>query len=786
MKMLKIALLVSVISQPLNLIADNNDMRSYDIRHDQPASSWREASPLGNGRIGAMVSGGIKDEVIHLNEDTLWSGEPRAHLDGTKHREHREQVRKLIYAGKHQEATKLGQETMLGAYGEAILPMGNLKLNMPEIDPSKVTGYDRNLNLNNAISITKFTHADVDYKRSVFISYPDQVMIVHLEASEAKSIHLNITLDSLLEHELTTESPAKRLWMTGRAPIHADAHYMGNRVVYDNSAAKKGMRFATLVQVDHQDGSCTSESGMLTVKGASSVTIKLAAATSYNGYDKSPSSQGKDENKAALRTVKKTEGDDFKTIYKRHIKDYSDLFSKVDIQLGDTANQGKPVSLRTRAHASKEADPDLDELFYQFGRYLLIASSREGSQPANLQGIWSRKMNPSWSANWTMNCNAQSNYIGAGAAGLGELGEPLQRLVKEASVDGAKVAQSWYGSTGWVFHHNIDLWRSANPSGGNVLWATFPTAGSWTIVELFDLWKFSHQEAELKQLWPLMKGNVEFWLGNLTTDPDTGLKVSCPDVYFENTGKKPNGETALLSSAPVSSTIIIRQSFRDLIEAAELLKVTNDPVVKQAREMLAQMPKIEVGPNGEIRQWDRDIKNEWKEGDRTQLLVMVGAIYSNQIHPRRTPELAKALRLMLERRKSGLSGEGSWRAAFPANTYARLGMGNQCQQVLAAHYRVWSNPNLTAQFIQSEWQIDGNLGLMGAVQECLVQSHAGDIELLPALPDAWKAQGFVKGIAVRGGGTISFSWKNGLVTDWKLLGMEGKNVNIRINGKLQK
>lgn len=309
--------------------------------------------------------------------------------------------------------------------------------------------------------------------------------------------------------------------------------------------------------------------------------------------------------------------------------------------------------------------------------------------------------------------------------------------------------------------------------------------GSWTTVELFDLWKFNHRKSELKELWPLMKGNVEFWIGNLATDPDSGLRVSCPDVYFENTGKKPDGQTVLLSSAPISSTIIIRQSFLDLIEAAELLKLTNDPVVKEARDVLTQMPKIEVGPNGEIRQWDRDIENEWKEGDITQLLVMVGAIYSNQIHPRTSPKLANALRLMLERRKNGLDGQGSWRAAFPANTYARLGMGNQCQQVLAAHYRVWANPNLTAQFIQSEWEIDGNLGMMGAVQECLVQSHAGEIELLPALPDAWKAKGFVKGIAVRGGGTVSFSWEDGLVSDWKLSGMEGKSVNNRINGKLQ-
>jgi len=542
MKILKLALLLGVItliSQPFNALADNGKMRAYDIRHDKPSSSWMEASPLGNGRIGAMVEGGVKEEVIHLNEDTLWSGEPQPHLDGKKHRDHLEKVRKLIYEGKHEEANKLGQQTMTGAYGEAMLPMGNLKLTMPDIDPAKVTGYNRTLSLNKALSVTNFTYAGVDYQRSVFISNPDQVLVVHLKASQPKSIHLNITLDSLIKHELKAEPATNRLWMTGRAPIHADAHYMGKRVTYDTTAANKGMRFATLIQVDQKDGSSKTENGIISVNGATSVTIKLAAATSYNGYEKSPSAEGKDEKKVARTTLEKIKKDSAKTLNERHFKDYSSLFSKVDIQLGDTAKQGNPVSLRTKSHY-KKADPDLDELFYQFGRYLLISSSRPGSQPANLQGIWSRKMNPPWSANWTVNCNTQFNYIGSGASGLSDLREPLQRLVQEASVDGAKVAQSWYGSKGWVFHHNIDLWRRANPSGGNILWATFPIGGSWTTVELFDLWKFNHRKDELKELWSLMKGNVEFWIGNLSTDPDTGLRVSCPDVYFENTGKTPD------------------------------------------------------------------------------------------------------------------------------------------------------------------------------------------------------------------------------------------------------
>ena len=783
MKILKAALLVGIVSQSINAMADDVKMRSYDISHDKASKTWMEASPLGNGRIGAMVNGGVKEEIIRLNEDTLWSGEPKPHLDGKKHKDHLEQVRKLIFAGKHAEANKLGQQTMTGEYGEAMLPMGNLKLTMPNIDPAKVSKYNRILNLNKAVSITKFSYDGVDYKRSVFISYPDQTLVVSLESSKAGAITLNATLDSLIKHELKSEAKSNRLWMTGRAPIHADAHYMGKRVVYDKKG-NKGMRFATLIQVDQTGGKVTTKNGVVSVIGADAVTIKLTAATSYNGFDKSPSAEGKNEKKLAESALNKIKGDTAQALFSRHVKDYSALFSKVDIQLGDSDKQGKPVYQRTKANC-KGVDPDLDELFYQFGRYLIISSSRQGSQPANLQGIWTRKMNPSWSANWTVNCNAQFNYIGTGASGLADLREPFQRLVQEASVDGAKVAKSWYGSKGWVFHHNIDLWRRANPSGGSILWATFPIGGSWSTVELYDLWKFNYRESELKELWPTMKGNVEFWIGNLATDPDTGLRVSCPDVYFENHGLKPNGKTALLTSAPISSTIIIRQSFMDLIEAAKILKLSNDPVVEEAKKVLAKMPKIEVGPNGEIRQWDRDVKNEWKEVDPTQLLVIVGAIYSNQIDLKTSPKLAKALKLMLERRKSGLAGQGSWRLAFPANAYARLGMGNEFHKSLQAHYKVWANENLTARFLQSEWMIDGNLGAMGALQECLVQSQTDEIVLLPALPDAWKAKGFVKGMAVRGGGTVSFSWKDGIVTDWKISGMKLKSVKVRVNGKLE-
>ncbi|MCK5835426.1 MAG: hypothetical protein KAG98_06815, partial [Lentisphaeria bacterium] len=481
-------------------------------------------------------------------------------------------------------------------------------------------------------------------------------------------------------------------------------------------------------------------------------------------------------------------------LVKRHKADYMPLFNRVELELGNTPKNDLPVSERTGKNFKAGQDPDLDEMFYQFGRYLLIASSRVGSQAANLQGIWTHKMIPSWSANFTINCNAEFNYIGTGAAGLSELNEPFLRLIEEASVDGAKVAKSWYGTNGWVLHHNLDLWRAAIPVAGNVLSATFPTGGTWTVVELYDNWKFNPKRSMLKRINKLQKGNVVFWLENLQKHPVSGKFVSVPDVYFENFGIKKSGERFILSDGPVSSTILIKQIFLDYIESSQKLGLNNQELVSKVKSMITKMPEIKVNPNGEIQQWHGDFDGNWKNYDKTQLLVMVGAIYSNQIHPKLSPKLANALMKMLNTRKAGYtkynsmeeSGLGSWRAAFPANTYARLGKGDLFKKVLNGTYTTWTNPTLTTGFIQSEWMLDGNLGLMGAMQEALIQSHTDEIVLLPALPKEWAAHGSVKGMKARGGFKLDFAWKDGKIVSFKVYGRKaGTKAKLVINGKVK-
>lgn len=745
------------------------------IRHDSPSENWREADPMGNGSLGAMVWGGTISETININEDTLWSGEPEEHSDGKQCRENLAKVRELIFADKEAEAYALANKTMSGKNNQCVQPMGNIIISVPNVKDKKITGYNRALDISRALHNTSFVLDGVRYNREMFISYPEQIMAMEITASKKKSVNLDVSMNSLLEHEIVCQEDSNELLLSGRAPVHATPHYAGKVIQYDK---EKGMRFAGLLRAVPNGGSSQITDQIIRLRNCDSVVLLFSASTSFNGFDKSPSMHGKDEQKLAVQIMNGAASKRYSSLKAAHISDYASLFDRVSIDLGSGDSGSKSVSERIHNKYIHGADPDLAELFYQFGRYLLISSSRKGTQPAHLQGIWTYKLHPSWSANWTINCNAQFNYSGAGAANLDELTEPFLRMLEEAAVDGRKVARSWYGAEGWVVHHNLDLWRAAKPTGNNMLWAMFPAGGTWLVTELFDHWRFSEDKEMLDRLWPLLKGNAEFWLSHLVKDTKTGKMVSCPDVYFEN---RPSVRKSPLCSAPISTTLMIHQLFADVREAASVLSKSNDPILVEIEKTLPFLPEVKIGENGEIWQWDR---GNWKEADPTQLLVMWGAIYSNQIHPRLSPELAMALGKMLKNRKLGMQGQGSWRAAFPAQTYARLGDGESALKVFDAMMKTWINPNLTVRFIQSDWEIDGNLGVMAALQECLVQSHAGEIELLPAIPEAWAKKGSVKGIKARGNITVDFAWEKGKVTKWRLISKDSTPVNLRVNGKV--
>jgi alpha-L-fucosidase 2 len=745
----------------------------------RPGHAWTEAMVLGNGRLGAMVSGGICTDRIWLNEDTLWSGEPFV-PENPEAIKALPDVRRLLIERKEKEAHSLFNQKMLGPYNECYLPLGQLELRFPIT--GEVQDYRRTLDLRKGIATVQFRHQGVVHNRQTFCTSPDQAIVIRITADQPRQVNFSVGLTSLIRHQLQADGQV--LTLTGRCPIHADPHYQGSRIEYDNGPTPKGMNFAVELHAVSEGGQVVVAADRLLATNCNAVTLILVAATSYNGFDKSPSRQGK--NPVALCQQQATAARaDYAELLRRHIADFTALMDRVSLDLGQTPAALRPTDERLRTSFKLEDLPSLAALYYQFGRYLLVSSSRPGSQPANLQGIWNRSLNPPWSANWTMNCNANFNYLGIESANLSELHEPFIRLIQEWSVDGERTARNWYGCRGWTGHHNCDLWRNACPVGGDASWAAFPCGGAWACQDLFEHYAFTLDREYLRRVWPILRGNAEFFLDFLFQDAKTGYLVTGPDTNFENGFKKPNSPGAALCLGPTPSNMMIRQLFRNCMAAAAILDCDQELRVR-LEKAIDKLPPTVVNPrNGEVQEY---LDPAYEVADRgvCELLSAWGLIWCDQVVPRRTPELAAAFRKAYEApdRRPWLTGAvGSWQGAFPANAFARLGDGDRVCEVLARHFQQISNPNFTAGFIQSEWEIDGNLGLMAAIGEMLMQSHAGEIELLPAVPKTWRT-GSVKGLKARGDITVDLEWKEGKVSRYQLRSARHNPVRLRVNGEL--
>jgi alpha-L-fucosidase 2 len=464
-----------MFGEPVSEDAPQPSPAALALWYRRPATRWVEALPLGNGRLGAMVYGGIDADIIQLNEDTLWSGEPRD-IQNREAIKYLPKVRRLLLEGKNAEANALVDLAFLGPWNESYVPLGDLLLTFKAI--GTVGDYRRELDLASGVARVTYRLESVRFTREIFVSAPDQVIVMRCTADRPGQIFLDASLRSPLRGTRSTRG--NDVIFAGRCPTHVDPNYLGempNPIVYDDDPAGKGMRFQIQLRPRAEGGTTTVENGIITVEDADAVTLMLAAATSYNGFDKSPSAQGKDPARPCDQHLEAAAAKSPAQLLEAHRADHRRLFERVEIDLGTTAAARLPTDERVRAYGPGK-DPGLIALYFQFGRYLLIAGSRPGTQPANLQGIWNKDLRPAWSSNWTLNCNAQINYWPAEVCNLSECHLPLFDLIEELKVDGARTAKNMYGARGWMAHHNTDLWRTATPVGGSALWAIFQTGGA--------------------------------------------------------------------------------------------------------------------------------------------------------------------------------------------------------------------------------------------------------------------------------------------------------------------
>ena len=735
---------------------------------DSPADSWYEGTPVGNGRMGAMIYGGVKVDTIRTNDDTFWSGEPRDLQRPGTHK-HLPEIRQLLLEEKTEEAQNLINKHLLGPWNQNYMPLADILLNWSMT--GDVSNYRRELDLNRGVLTLTYTQNGINYKRELFASFPDQVIVMRITSDKKNSIGFTVGLESQIRHTARIEK--NQVIINGQAPCHTDPNYTGvHPPVYED---EKATRFECRLMVTESDGKITAKENKLQVDEASSVTLIYAAATSFNGFDKDPYKEGKNEKAICEQYIKKAGAKKYSVLYKAHLKDYAELFGRVSINLGDSPESLLPINKRI-AQYKPGNDPSLTALYFQFGRYLLISCSREGSQPSNLQGIWNQDMQPAWSANWTINCNAQINYFPVETTNLSECHSPMIDMIREASVDGAKTAKNLYNSRGWIAHHNLDIWRTTWMVGGSGLYSLFQVGGAWLCQHIWEHYLFTLDEDFLRKNYDLLKSASLFYLDNLKKDKE-GYFVTNPSESFENGFIKPNGETGWACVGSAQDMQIIRALFENTMAAAEILG--DQPFKETVLKTYNNLAPMKISPRtGQLQEWNDD----WEPANPASGQVGHGWAFAvgNQITLRGTPELAQAFRKTIDYRRPGYSyNSGSWTGTFPTIYWARFEEPDSVQRVIDRHFDLALHPNLTSQFFNS-WQIDGNLGITAGITESLIQSHAGEINLLPALNKKYST-GFVTGIRARGGFEVDIHWEDGRLSKAIIYADRTKrNQNIQI------